>query len=96
MIGGRIPLMISAHCPIGDATGCRGPKDGVGACDGGRYALRDRKGRSYPLLTEKLDCRTVIFSEAFSCDVNAAAKEYGRMGYAVRVYALDPADLSNL
>ena len=89
VIGGRIPLMISAHCPIGDTTGCRGPVDGIGACDGGCYALKDRKGRSYPILTEKLDCRTLIFSQEFSADERNTSKDWRQKGYNTRVYGID-------
>lgn len=86
-VGGRIPLMISAHCPIGDAVGCRGAV-ATGACDGGRYALRDRKNRVYPLLTEKLDCRTYLFSENFRADEDAVERLLSR-GWNVRWYATD-------
>ncbi|MBR7147587.1 MAG: U32 family peptidase, partial [Firmicutes bacterium] len=89
VIGGRIPLMISAHCPIGDATGCRGPVDGVGACDGGCYALKDRKGRKYPILTEKMDCRTIIFSQEFPADEKSVSKDWKKKGYHTRVYGID-------
>jgi len=89
VIGGRIPLMISAHCPIGDATGCRGTVDGVGACDGGCYALKDRKGRKYPILTEKMDCRTIIFSQEFPADEKNISKDWKKKGYHTRVYGID-------
>ncbi len=89
VIGGRIPLMISAHCAIGDATGCRGPVDGIGACDGGCYALKDRKGRSYPIVTEKMDCRTILFSQDFPAEEKNAPRDWKRKGYNIRVYGID-------
>lgn len=89
VVGGRIPLMISAHCPIGDTAGCRGPVEGKGACDGGCYELKDRKGRSYPILTEKMDCRTLIFSQDFPLDGKGESKERKQKGYSTRVYGID-------
>ena len=94
VLGGRIPLMISAHCPIGDAMGCKGSvKDEtgklVGACDSGRYELKDRKGRCYPILTEKMDCRTMIFSQDFETDGRWEAKDWKAQGYNVRLYGMD-------
>ncbi len=89
VIGGRLPLMISAHCPIGDATGCGGPVNGCGACDAAEYALKDRKGRSYPILTEKMDCRTMIFSQMFEEDSHADMADIRNKGYNVRIYGID-------
>lgn len=92
-VAGRIPLMVSAHCPIADGTGCPGleenKKVGKGACDGANYALRDRKNREYPILTEKMDCRVTIFSQSFSLPAQGRLREIQKAGYHVRTYGID-------
>lgn len=94
VVGGRIPLMHSAHCPVGDATGCRGPagreKGSVFtcACDLAQYELCDRTGSRYPVLTEITDCRSIIFSRAFPWEQEAAQRLLQR-GYHIRVYGID-------
>lgn len=71
--GGWIPLMISAHCPIGDlGKGCRGgsgssgmendffpPHKGV--CGRDQFVLKDRKNQFYSILTRKRDCQVLLF-----------------------------------
>lgn len=51
---GRIPLMLTAHCPV--ACGKRG------RCLEENFALKDRKGMFYPLIPNISDCSCTILS----------------------------------
>lgn len=54
--GGRIPVMISEHCLVGDLNFCGGNNEAA------KLLLRDRKGQYYPILTDPSDCRSTILS----------------------------------
>lgn len=61
--GGRIPVMISEHCPVGDLSfNCRdcSPEKGCPGLTG--YSLKDRRGQYYPILTDSYHCRSLILS----------------------------------
>lgn len=55
--GGRIPVMTSAHCLLGDLNFCA-RKD-----NREKYFLKDRKGQFYPILTDPADCGSVILND---------------------------------
>lgn len=56
---GRLPLMLMENCVIKSAASC--------GCGNGRFALRDRKGIDFPILTE--DCRNILLN---SCPIDMA------------------------
>ena len=60
---GRLPLMFSAHCPVGaELSGKPGGKP-CGLCGGGaRFALTDRRGAEFPVVCDRLDCRAAILN----------------------------------
>jgi putative protease len=64
VVYGRIPLMTSEYCPIGSILGgatlgrkCSGPCDNEGM-----YGLRDRKGMEFPVICDKIDCRSTLMN----------------------------------
>ena len=63
IVYGRLPLMTSEYCPAGSTEGnfsscskCSMP------CGKGNYRLKDRMGMEFPLLCDKIDCRSTIFN----------------------------------
>jgi len=60
---GRIPLMTSEYCPVGSIVGGFESKTKCsGACDKGEYYLKDRMGEKFPVVCDRLDCRSTIFN----------------------------------
>jgi len=56
---GRLPLMISEHCPIGsEAAG----KLHCGLCQKKDYALKDRTGEFFPIVTNPKVCRIQLLN----------------------------------
>lgn len=59
IVFGRIPLMISEYCPIG---GKAGEKLCNGICKTKRFYLRDRKDKSFPIITDWTECIATILN----------------------------------
>jgi len=60
---GRIPLMTSEYCPVGSIAGGFGSKTKCSvACEKGEYCLKDRTGTKFPVLCDRIDCRSTIFN----------------------------------
>lgn len=60
---GRLPLMISEHCPVGCVEGGFSAASPCGgSCAGGEYRLKDRMGVEFPVICDKLDCRSTILN----------------------------------
>ena len=60
---GRIPIMTSEYCPAGSIAG------GLGAglkckevCKNGSFALKDRMGMEFPVLCDRIDCRSTLLN----------------------------------
>ncbi|MCX8130801.1 MAG: U32 family peptidase [Clostridia bacterium] len=63
IVYGRIPLMTSEYCPVGSIAGGFGKNAGCSAaCRNGVYRLRDRMGMEFPVLCDRIDCRSVILN----------------------------------
>ena len=63
IVYGRIPLMTSEYCPVGSIAGGFDSKTKCSAvCDKGEYYLKDRIGAKFPILCDKIDCRSTIFN----------------------------------
>lgn len=56
---GRLPLMVSEHCPIGSEV--KGHIN-CNLCQMGRYYLEDRTGERFPIMTERKACRTTLLN----------------------------------
>jgi len=60
---GRIPLMISEYCPVGSVVGGFDSKTKCsGACEKGEYCLKDRMGEKFPVICDRIDCRSTVFN----------------------------------
>ena len=60
---GRLPLMISEYCPVGCVEGgCSTASKCSGCCSQGEYSLQDRLGVEFPVLCDRLDCRSTILN----------------------------------
>jgi len=63
VVYGRIPLMTSEYCPVGSLKGNAGTVEKCeGVCRGGTYRLKDRKGMEFPVLCDRVDCRSMILN----------------------------------
>lgn len=63
VVYGRLPLMTSEYCPVGSTVGGFDAKNKCNsACTRGSYSLRDRKGMEFPVLCDRIDCRSVILN----------------------------------
>lgn len=87
---GRLPLMASAHCPVGaEVAGASGVKP-CGLCAGDKaYTLTDRTGARFPVLCDAADCRSMILN----ADILAVPGLAGRLAEAgvsmLRLYIHD-------
>jgi putative protease len=84
---GRLPLMFSAHCPVG-AAHAGGPR--CGKCGtGDTYTLVDRTGARFPVLCDPAGCRCTILN-ADILYVPSLAQRLAAAGVSrLRLYAYD-------
>ncbi|MDP4093764.1 MAG: DUF3656 domain-containing protein [Bacillota bacterium] len=77
---GRIPLMTSEYCPAGSIQGgftngktCNKP------CQKKMFKLKDRKGMEFPVVCDRIDCRSTILNAnlLFIADSFKDIKEWG-------------------
>ncbi|PKM85272.1 MAG: peptidase U32 [Firmicutes bacterium HGW-Firmicutes-11] len=57
---GRVPVMISEHCPIGSELSDRPDSINCGLCLSGRYLLKDRMEAEFPLIGDPISCRCTL------------------------------------
>ena len=63
VVYGRLPLMTSEYCPVGSISGgVYKDRKCSGECSRNSYKLIDRMGVSFPVLCDKIDCRSVILN----------------------------------
>jgi len=63
IVYGRIPLMTSEYCPVGSVAGGFKKEQACNrACMRGEYRLKDRKGVEFPILCDRIDCRSIILN----------------------------------
>lgn len=63
IVYGRIPIMTSEYCPVGSVEGGFGPESKCkGSCRKENYFLKDRKGAKFPVICDRIDCRSVILN----------------------------------
>ncbi|WP_010681056.1 DUF3656 domain-containing U32 family peptidase [Acetivibrio cellulolyticus] len=63
VVYGRIPLMTSEYCPVGSIAGGFDSKTKCsGACQKSEYYLKDRMGAQFPVVCDRIDCRSTIFN----------------------------------
>ncbi|MCX7842977.1 MAG: DUF3656 domain-containing protein [Clostridia bacterium] len=59
---GRLPVMTSEYCPGGILKRGFDDKAACTGCRSESYKLKDRKGMEFPILCDKIDCRSTIFN----------------------------------
>jgi len=63
VVYGRLPLMTSEYCPVGCTEGGFAAKSACsGCCSRGDYKLRDRMGKEFPVLCDRIDCKSTILN----------------------------------
>ena len=99
IVYGRLPLMVSAHCPVGAERGSHG--EPCGACSSGAFGafrLTDRLGKAFPVLCDRTDCHSTILNadrlSAFSLFPRLA--EAGVDWLRLAVYDEEPAEVREL
>ncbi len=60
---GRVPVMISEHCPIGSGVSRKPDGRSCGLCQKGNYFLKDRAGAVFPVLGDPDSCRATILNK---------------------------------
>jgi putative protease len=82
---GRLPLMVSAHCPIGAQAG----RQRCGRCEAGSHSLTDRKGVAFPLVCDRSRCVCTVLNGDILAVPQLAAR-LGRSGIRwLRLYIHD-------
>ncbi len=61
-IYGKIPVMTSEYCPVGGSVSEKIPQKCNNVCKNGVYQLKDRKGASFLVKCDCVDCRSTIFN----------------------------------
>lgn len=65
VIYGRTTVMTSEYCPVGSLVGgFTGNKSCSSPCNEGSYRLRDRKDMEFPVLCDRIDCRSTILNSS--------------------------------
>ncbi|CDG36587.1 MAG TPA: DUF3656 domain-containing protein [Acetivibrio thermocellus] len=63
LVYGRIPLMISEYCPVGSIKGNFGKNSRCSMpCKDKDFYLVDRMNMKFPVLCDRIDCRSMIFN----------------------------------
>lgn len=63
LVYGRIPLMMSEYCPAGSIHGnFSAASECSRACSRGDYFLKDRMGMRFPVMCDRIDCRSTVFN----------------------------------
>ncbi|RXE59311.1 DUF3656 domain-containing U32 family peptidase [Acetivibrio mesophilus] len=63
LVYGRIPLMTSEYCPVGSIKGNFGRNSRCNlACKDKNFHLVDRLNMKFPVLCDRIDCRSMIFN----------------------------------
>lgn len=76
IVYGRLPLMTSEYCPAGSIAGgfCK-DRECSGACSREKpYMLKDRKGMEFPVICDRIDCRSVILNSNVLFNIDELAK----------------------
>jgi putative protease len=63
VVYGRLPLMTSEYCPAGCIEGGLNTSDKCsGCCSNNEYRMKDRIGAEFPVLCDRIDCRSTILN----------------------------------
>lgn len=99
IVYGRLPLMASEYCPVGSIKGdFTSRRKCHEACKNDKYRLRDRKGMEFPVLCDRIDCRSTILNSnvIFIPDTIERLKKSGVD--TIRLYITDdePSDIREI
>lgn len=63
VVYGRLPLMTSEYCPVGCTSGgFSSDFKCSGSCKSGDFRLKDRMGMEFPVVCDRIDCRSTILN----------------------------------
>ncbi len=63
VVYGRIPVMTSEYCPVGSIAGGFDSKTKCSvACKRSEHYLKDRMGAIFPVICDRVDCRSTVFN----------------------------------
>lgn len=63
IVYGRVPLMTSEYCAVGSIVGGSDKEKRCNnACEKGEYFLKDRKSVEFPIICDRIDCRSTILN----------------------------------
>jgi len=63
VVYGRLPLMTSEYCPAGSVKGGFSSVSKCSVCcSKGQFRLKDRLGIEFPVICDKIDCRSIILN----------------------------------
>ena len=96
---GRLPLMISECCPVGSTVGGYSASSKCsGSCSKGDAVLEDRLGFEFPLMCDRLDCRSTILNSnvLFVPDDATSLREAGVDILRIYVWDEDPKTVKEL
>ena len=91
--------MNSEYCPVGSVAGGweSGKKCGE-PCKNGIYMLKDRKGMKFPVMCDKIDCRSTILNSnvLFMADSLENSHSWGIDNIRLDITDESPDDVKNL
>jgi putative protease len=99
VVYGRLPVMTSEYCPAGSmAGGFNDSSKCSGVCGRKAFTLKDRKGMEFPVLCDKIDCRSVILNSNVLFNIDDITR-IGRSGvHSLRLVFTDedPEDITSI
>lgn len=99
IIYGRIPLMVSEYYVVGSVCGGFDENNKCkGVCAKAKYVLKDRKGITFPILCDNVDCRSMIFNSnvIYMADKLDMLKEAGINVLRMNIVDENPQDIVEL
>ena len=96
---GYLPLMTSEYCPLGSIV-CGAYKSGFcrGVCEEDTYYLKDRMGICFPVISNRIDCRSAILNSnvLFVPEAVSKAKEAGIDSIRINVFDEEPEEIHQI
>ncbi len=99
VVYGRLPLMTSEYCPAGCVEGGLNASDKCsGCCSNNEYRMKDRIGAEFPVLCDRIDCRSTILNSnvLFIPDSLRSLKASGVHIFRLYIWEEKPSDIKEL
>ncbi len=99
IVYGRLPLMISEYCPTGtlvrdtlNSSSC------ARMCEKSAYYLKDRKGMKFPVISDRIDCRSTILNSniLYVPDIISDIYEAGVNSIRINVFDETPEEIKQI